>query len=139
MTPDQMRLVRMSCATVMTRKTEAGRLFYRHLFAAAPELRPMFKSDIDAQADKFIEMLDLIVSLLQSPSGLSHTLAQLAHRHRGYGVRDEHFDSVGDALLRTMSDMLGEAFTPELQAAWRDLYRMVASAMKRWSPVPTQS
>jgi hypothetical protein len=31
------------------------------------------------------------------------------------------------------------AITPELKAAWRDLYRMVASAMKRWSPVPTQS
>jgi hemoglobin-like flavoprotein len=139
MTPDQMRLVRLSCATVTKRKAEAGRLFYRHLFAAAPELRPMFKSDIDAQADKFIEMLALITSLLHSPADLSHTLAQLAYRHRGYGVRDEHFDSVGDALLRTLEDILGEAFTPELKAAWRDLYRMVASAMKRWSPVPTQS
>ena len=136
MTPDQMRLVRMSCATVMKRKAEAGQTFYRHLFAMAPELRPMFKSDIDAQADKFIEMLSVIVGLLHNPSELSHTLAQLAHRHRGYGVRDEHFDNVGDALLRTMADVLGEAFTPELQAAWGDLYSMVASAMKRWSPLP---
>jgi nitric oxide dioxygenase len=73
MTPDQMRLVRMSCATVMKRKAEAGQTFYRHLFAIAPDLRPMFKSDIDAQADKFVEMLALIVSLLHSPADLSHT------------------------------------------------------------------
>ena len=139
MTPDQMRLVRMSCATVMKRKAEAGQAFYRHLFAIAPELRPMFTSDIDVQADKFVEMLGLIVSLLHTPADLSHTLAQLAHRHRSYGVRDEHFDNVGDALLRTMADMLGDAFTPELQAAWGDLYSMVASAMKRWSPQPAST
>jgi hemoglobin-like flavoprotein len=53
-------------------------------------------------------------------------------------VRDEHFDNVGNALLQTMADLLGEAFTPELQAAWRDLYSMVASAMKRWSPLPAR-
>jgi hemoglobin-like flavoprotein len=136
MTPEQMRLVRMSCASVMKRKSEAGHAFYRHLFAIAPQLRSMFKSDMDVQANKFIEMLAIIVSLLHSPADLSSTLAQLAHRHRGYGVRDEHFVFVGDALLDTLEEMLGEAFTPELKAAWRDLYSMVASAMKRWSPEP---
>jgi hemoglobin-like flavoprotein len=80
-------------------------------------------------------MLAIIIGLLNNPTSLSQKLTQLAHRHRSYGVRDEHFVAVGDALLWTLGEILGDAFTPELQAAWRDLYAMVASAMKRASPV----
>jgi nitric oxide dioxygenase len=135
MTPEQMLLLRMSFVSVMSRKAEAGHLFYERLFAIAPALRPLFKNDMDAQAHKFIEMLAIIIGLLNNPTSLSQKLTQLAHRHRSYGVRDEHFVAVGDALLWTLGEILGDAFTPELQAAWRDLYAMVASAMKRASPV----
>jgi hemoglobin-like flavoprotein len=137
MTPDQMLLLRMSFVAVMDRKAEAGRVFYDHLFTIAPRLQPLFKSDMDAQAHKFIEMLAIIVGLLSDPAALSQTLTQLAHRHRGYGVHDEHFDNVGDALLLTLADILGDGFTTELKSAWRDLYSMVATAMKR-SSVPLQ-
>ena len=135
MTSDQMLLLRMSFVTVMSRKAEAGRLFYDRLFASAPELRPMFKSDMNAQAHKFIEMLAIIIGLLNNPTGLSQTLTQLAHRHRAYGVRDQHFEKTGAALLWALNQTLGDAFTPELEKAWCDLYAMVASAMKRASPV----
>jgi nitric oxide dioxygenase len=134
MTPDQMLLLRMSFVTVMGRKAEAGRLFYDRLFSVTPELRPLFKNDIDAQSHKFIEMLAIVIGLLNDPTALSQTLTQLAHRHRGYGVRDEHFDMVRDALLWTLAEILGDAFTPELRKAWHDLYGLVASAMKRSSP-----
>ena len=115
-------------------KQIASALSPTNFIATNPELRPLFKNDMDAQAHKFIEMLAIIVGLLSNPTALSGTLTQLAHRHRGYGVRDEHFDMVRDALLGTLGDILGDAFTPELRNAWRDLYGLVASAMKRSSP-----
>lgn len=129
-----MQLVRLSLVSVLNHKPDAGQLFYRRLFEIAPELRPLFKSDIDAQSHKFIDMLRLILSLLNNPSGLSNTLTQLAHRHRNYGVRDDHFEKVHAALLWTFEDILGAGFTPELRSAWSSLYKMVASAMKRASP-----
>jgi nitric oxide dioxygenase len=131
MTPEQMNLVRLSFTRMLDLKPEAGRIFYDRLFATAPELRPMFKSDMEAQADKFIEMLGIAISLLKNPTSLSRALTDLAHRHRNYGVRDEHYDMVGAALMGTLGETLGDAFTPELKAAWRDLYTLVASAMKR--------
>jgi nitric oxide dioxygenase len=134
MTPDQTRFVRHSYAAVAKRKSEAGRIFYAHLFAIAPELRPMFKSDMEAQANKFIETLGVIFELLHNPAEFSYSVKQLAHRHRGYGVRDEHFNPAGVALQATLEDVLGETFTPELRDAWSALYAMVASAMKRASP-----
>jgi hemoglobin-like flavoprotein len=131
MTPEQMNLVRLSFARMIDIKPEAGRIFYDRLFSIAPQLRPMFKPDIEARADKFIEMLGVAIGLLKNPASLSRTLTDLAHRHRNYGVRDEHYEPVGAALMWTLEETLGDAFTPELVAAWRDLYTLVASAMKR--------
>jgi hemoglobin-like flavoprotein len=131
MTPEQVQLVRLSFVKVMDIKAEAGRMFYERLFTIAPEVRPMFKSDIGAQADKLMEMLGVAISLLKNPTALSRTLVQLAQRHNGYGVRDEHYEKVGEALLWTLERGLGEAFTPELHDAWCELYTFVASAMKQ--------
>jgi nitric oxide dioxygenase len=131
MTPEQIQLVRLSFVQVMDIKAAAGRMFYERLFAIAPELRPMFKSDIGAQADKLMETLGVAIGLLKNPTALSRTLTQLAHRHVAYGVHDEHYDKVGEALLWTLERGLGDAFTPELKMAWSDLYDYVATAMKR--------
>jgi nitric oxide dioxygenase len=131
MTPEQIQLVRLSFVKVMDIKSAAGRLFYERLFTIAPEVRPMFKGDIGAQADKLMETLGVAVSALKNPSALSPILAQLAKRHAGYGVRDEHYDKVGEALLWTLEQGLGDAFTPAVKTAWADLYGHVSSTMKQ--------
>jgi nitric oxide dioxygenase len=130
MTPEQIQLVRLSFVKVMDIKSAAGRMFYERLFAIAPEVRPMFKSDISEQADKLMETLGVAVSALRNQAALAPILTQLAKRHQGYGVRDEHYDKVGEALLWTLEKGLGEAFTPEVKKAWADLYGQVASTMK---------
>jgi nitric oxide dioxygenase len=130
MTPEQIQLVRLSFVKVMDIKAAAGRMFYERLFTIAPEVRPMFKSDIGAQADKLMETLGVAISALKNPGALAPILAQLAKRHTGYGVRDEHYDKVGEALLWTLEKGLGDAFTPEVKKAWADLYGHVASSMK---------
>jgi nitric oxide dioxygenase len=131
MTPEQIQLVRLSFVQVMDIKAAAGRLFYDRLFTIAPEVRPMFKGDIGTQADKLMETLGVAISALKTPTALSPILAQLAKRHAGYGVRDEHYDRVGEALLWTLEKGLGEGFTPEVKTAWTELYRQVASTMKQ--------
>jgi len=131
MTPEQIQLVRLSFVKVMDIKAAAGRLFYQRLFAIAPEVQPMFKSDIGAQADKLMETLGVAISALKNPTALAPILTQLARRHSGYGVRDEHYDKVGEALLWTLEQGLGDAFTPEVKKAWADLYTHVASMMKQ--------
>jgi nitric oxide dioxygenase len=131
MTPEQIQLVRLSFVKVMDIKAAAGRMFYDRLFKIAPEVRPMFKNDIGAQADKLMETLGVAISALKNPAALSPILAQLARRHVNYGVRDEHYDKVGEALLWTLENGLGEGFTPEVKKAWADLYGQVAATMKQ--------
>jgi hemoglobin-like flavoprotein len=54
----------------------------------------------------------------------------LGKRHVGYGVKAEHYDTVGAALLWTLAKGLGDAFTEEAKAAWTETYVTLATVMK---------
>ena len=57
----------------------------------------------------------------------------LGTRHVSYGVRDKDYDTVGQALLWTLRKGLGDAFTPDVEAAWSNVYATLASAMQSGS------
>jgi hemoglobin-like flavoprotein len=54
----------------------------------------------------------------------------LGRRHAGYGVKDEHYASVGAALLWTLEQGLGSAFTPAVRESWTTVYTTLADVMK---------
>jgi len=43
----------------------------------------------------------------------------------------EHYDTVGAALLWTLENGLGQAWTPEVAAAWTELYELLSGIMRR--------
>jgi hemoglobin-like flavoprotein len=130
MTPEEIKLIKLSFVPLMGRKLEAGKIFYARLFEVAPDTRPMFKSDIGAQAEKLMSMLGMIISSLQDTSSLVGMLESLGRRHAGYGVMEEHYANVRAALLRMLEEMLGDAFTDAARKAWCDLFDMVAGIMQ---------
>ena len=129
MTPEEIQLVRLSFLKVMDIKDAAGKLFYDRLFTIAPELRAMFKDDIDGQARKLMDTLAVAIGSLKNSVALTSMLDHLAQRHVKYGVKDEHYAKVGEALLWTLDKGLGAAFTPDVKAAWTALYGAVAATM----------
>jgi hemoglobin-like flavoprotein len=130
MTPEQAQIVKLSFAQVMRNKDQVGMMFYDRLFEIAPEVRPLFKGDIAGQSRKLMDTLALAVGMLRDMPTLVMTLQGLARRHVGYGVKDEHYDKVGEALLWTLENGLGDAFTPQVRDAWAALYTTVANVMR---------
>jgi hemoglobin-like flavoprotein len=122
-------LVRTSWSHVQRIAPVAADLFYRHLFADAPELRPLFRGDLKLQGDKLMQMLDWLVASLEDWPALSSGLVDLGRRHAAYGVRASHYDRVGAALLRTLADGLGAHFTPATECAWAETYQLIADTM----------
>jgi hemoglobin-like flavoprotein len=129
MTPQQIQLVRSSFAQVAPIAPQAAALFYRHLFAADEAVARLFKGDMAVQGDKLMRMLGTAVALLDQPQQLMPVLHRLGERHAGYGVLPRHYDTVGAALLRTLAEGLGEAFTEEVCDAWCELYGLVSRTM----------
>ena len=130
MTPIQIQLVRDSWAQVQPIQAAAADLFYARLFELAPETRPLFKRDIHAQGAMLMKMLDTVVASLDRLDELLPVAGQLARRHVGYGVQARHYDTVGTALLWTLEQGLGPAFTPHVRQAWLTAYSTLACTMK---------
>ena len=129
MTPHQINLVRASFALVEPIASQAATLFYAKLFAADPALRALFRGDMARQGERLMTMIGAAVGLLERPHALLPVLRALGARHAGYGVRDAHYASVGTALLQTLDEGLGAAFTPQVRDAWTALYGVVSRTM----------
>jgi nitric oxide dioxygenase len=125
----QIRLVRGSLPMIRERLTPASMSFYANLFALAPELRPLFRTDIASQGMRFMSTLATIADLLDEPDELADEVDYLARAHAGIGVRAAHFVPMRSALLVTLAETLGSEFTPELQAAWHAAYDHFAALM----------
>jgi methyl-accepting chemotaxis protein len=131
MNPADISLVKESWAKVVPISEASGQLFYANLFEAQPSLRALFKGDMDQQASKLMQMISLAVSKLDEPSVLLPALEQLGKRHVGYGVAPKDYEVVGAALLKTLEQGLGSAFTPAVKAAWTTVYGVMAQAMTK--------
>jgi len=130
MTPRQIELVQSSWQLVVPVAEDAAQLFYVRLFTLDPALRGMFRGDMQEQGKKLMAMIDFAVKALARLDSLLPGLRMLGERHGRYGVRDEHYDTVAEALLWTLRKGLGEAFTPEVREAWVAAYAVLAGAMK---------
>ena len=130
MTPEQAQIIKSTFAAVMKDKVKVGLLFYDRLFTIAPDTKPLFKKDMAEQSRKLMDTLALAIGMLRDMPSLVMTLEGLARRHVAYGVKDEHYDKVGEALLWTLQQGLGSAFTPQAREAWTALYVAVAKIMR---------
>ena len=130
MTPTQIALVQASFERVRPMLEPAALMFYARLFELDPSLRSLFRSSRDAQAQKLAQALTVVVKGLAHPAQLRGAIEALGRRHAGYGVRAGHYRTVGEALIWTLDQGLGPAFTPEVRAAWVAAYGWLAFVMR---------
>ena len=130
MTPKQIQLIKVTFAMVAPAADSAAIIFYARLFKLDPSLRAMFPPDLAPQRKKLMQMLGAAVGMLDRPQSLIPALESLGRRHSGYGVRDEHYATVGEALLWTLERGLGPVFTDEAREAWTALYETIATTMQ---------
>jgi nitric oxide dioxygenase len=129
MTPEQINLVQSSFEKVVPIADDAAALFYARLFEIAPEVQPLFKGDMADQGRKLMMTLGTVVRSLDRLDSVMLAVKALAVRHAGFGVKPRHYEPVGFALLWTLQQALGEAFTPETSEAWAKAYGLLSEAM----------
>jgi len=130
LTSNDIALVRTSFTRVAAIQEAAADLFYDRLFAIAPNLRELFPADLRDQKRKLMQMIATAVGGLNHLDRIVPAVKALGARHSGYGVTAAHYAVVGEALLWTLERGLGEAFTPEVGAAWTKVYGVLAATMQ---------
>lgn len=129
MTPHQIELVQTSFKAVESNADKAADLFYERLFSVSPDLRAMFPADMTAQKEKLIDTLKAAVDHLHRLNVVMPDVQEMGSRHKGYGVTVPQYALVGGALLWTLEQALGPEFTPEMRAAWTEVYTTLATVM----------
>ena len=135
MTNQQKELVQASFTQVVLIAEIAAQLFYRRLFEIDPQLRHLFTADIQEQGRKLMHMLGIAVKGLDQLNELIPALHFLGSKHIAYGVKAKDYDTVGEALIWTLEQGLGDAFTLEVKASWVAVYQLLAAAMQQETAV----
>ncbi len=129
MTPREIDLVQSSFGKVVPIADTAAQLFYARLFEIAPHVKPLFRGDMAEQRRKLMTTLGVVVNGLKSLDTVVPAAQALAVRHVGYGVKAADYTPVGEALMWTLSQGLGEAYTAEVAAAWTTAYQTLSGVM----------
>ncbi|MFD9482804.1 globin domain-containing protein [Streptomyces sp. NPDC059991] len=109
--------------------------FYARLFAARPELpRDLFNRGNQAAGVQRQALAGSIaafaVHLLDHPDERPDVmLGRIAHKHASLGITAEQYDVVHEHLFAAIVEVLGEAVTPEVAAAWDEVYWLMANAL----------
>lgn len=142
LTEEHKQAIRRSWRLLAPLGETVSELFYRRLFELRPDLRGLFPNDMEAQKRKLLAMLVFVVKSLDWPieeweqdidpeDDLFLVILALGRRHRKlYRVEDEHYGPVGEALVWTLEQGLGQVFEGTTKEAWIQVYGMLATTMK---------
>jgi nitric oxide dioxygenase len=114
---------------------EIAQRFYRHMFDASPELLDgLFNRGNQAEGSQQSALAGSVAAfasaLVMSPEQLpDQLLSRIAHKHASLGIRPDQYQVVHDHLFWAIADVLGEAVTPEVAAAWEEVYWLMAFAL----------
>ncbi|MFD5411754.1 globin domain-containing protein [Streptomyces nojiriensis] len=110
-------------------------LFYTKLFAAHPALiRDLFnrgnqRAGLQQQALAG-SIAAFATHLLAHPDTRPDVmLGRIAHKHASLGVTREQYTVVHRHLFEAITEVLGEAVTPEVAQAWDEVYWLMANAL----------
>lgn len=129
LTTKQIQLVQESFALVAPIADTAAGLFYQRLFVLDQRLKTLFRGDMIEQGKKLMAMIGAAIRGLDDVEKLIPAVQALGSRHAGYGVAPKDYDTVGAALLWTLEQGLGAAFTPPVKEAWTAVYGVLAATM----------
>ena len=129
MTPTQVKSIQDSFAKVAPISDQAAVIFYDRLFEVAPSVKAMFPENMTEQRKKLMGTLAVVVNGLSDLPSILPAASALAIRHVSYGARREHYPVVGAALLYTLEQGLGDAWTPDVADAWTTAYETLSGYM----------
>jgi len=129
LTDNQIQLVTDSWQKVLPIKETAAELFYNRLFELDPSLKSLFTGDMKEQGDRLMNMINIAVNALNRLEDVVPAIQAMGRRHKDYRVEPRHYDTVAQALLWTLGQGLGDAFTPEVKDAWTQVYGILAKTM----------
>jgi hemoglobin-like flavoprotein len=131
LTARQIDLVQQSFRLIEPLMDDAARLFYDRLFEIDPSLERLFPRSPRERTRLLAGTLTIVVNEIDRPAQFRGVIESLGSRYATLGVRDEHYQAVGEAFLWMLEAALKDAFTSEVRGAWVAAYSWLAFTVQR--------
>ena len=116
--PDPSLVVQETLGWILSPEARFAEVFYRRLFELAPQVKSLFRGNMEKQGQMLGHMIEGVVYASSRPENLVLGLQSLGRQHASYGVSREHYAFVRRALLDTIQDVLGDKYAPDVARAW---------------------
>jgi nitric oxide dioxygenase len=107
-------------------------VFYKNLFESHPQLHHIFNAGNQANGTQQQSLASAVFAYaanIGNQAALAPVISRIVHKHVSLGVTAAHYPIVGQHLLDAIKQVLGDAATPELIAAWAEAYGLLAQAL----------
>ncbi|WP_349921636.1 globin domain-containing protein [Aeromonas veronii] len=139
MTPTQIELVQKAWGKVTALNNSYVVEVYEELFRLSPELSALFPDHPQLPVAKVSETLNTVITSLEQLDALGFIIRDLGRRHQKFNVQSHQFDLLKQAMTVVLARRLEGRFTPELAAAWSQMYDEVAALMQEGLRQPTDT
>ena len=134
LSPRSEAVVAATAGVVATNAEKITARFYPRMFAEHPELLRLFNQGNQANGEQSRALASSVVAYavqLIDPDAPSfdHVMKRIAHKHLSLGIRPDQYTIVGHHLLAAVGEVLGDAVTPEIAAAWDEVYWLFATQL----------
>ncbi|MEU8347609.1 nitric oxide dioxygenase [Actinomadura meyerae] len=132
---DHAETVRATLPAVGAHGVQITGRFYDSMFEAHPELRHVFNQGNQANGEQRQALAGSVAAFAAhlvdpgSTTPFQQMLPRIAHKHASLGIRPEQYTIVGRHLLDAVADVLGDAVTPAVNAAWSEVYWLFATLL----------
>lgn len=106
-------------------------LFYEKVFQIAPGVKALFRNNMTEQGRLLTHMLGGIIHSLSRPDQLQNGLKTLGKNHLSYGVKAAHYPVVKQAMMETITEILGENKSSKTIDAWNSALDFVIENMQK--------
>ncbi|MGY6652454.1 globin domain-containing protein [Amycolatopsis sp. TRM77291] len=132
LSPASAAVVRATLPVVRAHAVEITGEFYSSMFAAHPELLDLFNQGNQADGRQKLALASAVAGFAEhlldgdDAAPFERVAERIAHKHVSLGIRAEQYPLVGHYLLTAVGTVLGAAVTPEVSAAWHEVYWLLA-------------
>lgn len=108
------------------------RHFYKRMFSHNPEVAPFFNPANQAEGTQQRALAGAICAYaanIDNLEALGSAVELIAQKHVSLQIKEEHYPIVGENLLESIKEVLGDAATPDIINAWAEAYGFLADIL----------
>ncbi|MGM0981991.1 MAG: NO-inducible flavohemoprotein [Pseudomonadota bacterium] len=132
LTQEQEQLIAATAPVVAEHLDAITQRFYPLMFERYPEVKPLFNQAHQQDGGQPRALAGAVlayVGLRQDPQQARGVLATVVSKHVSLGIQPDQYPIVGECLMAAIGEVLGEAVTPDIAAAWNGLYEELAGLL----------